>query len=205
MNPEEIWNKFAQNNNLSQKQLNLFKRYSDLMNLWNDRANLTNITDVQDVIAYHFEDSLSIAKFINFNDIKEICDVGTGGGLPGIPLKIKYPHLNVILIEVNTKKIEFLNTVIKELGLENIEVCPLDWRTFLRKTDYSIEIFCSRASLHTDELLRVFKGGSPYNNAILVYWSSIQRKTQPEDLIYLKREEQYKVGNKIRKLMFFSK
>ena len=123
----------------------------------------------------------------------------------GIQLKIKYPHLQVVLIEVNTKKISFLNEVIKQLALDNIEVCPLDWRTFLRKTEYSIDVFCSRASLQTDELFRVFSPAYHYNTAVLVYWASVQRKTQEVDLVYLKKEEEYKVGNKTRKLMFFSK
>ena len=83
MNLEQLWNKFAQDNSLSDEQLTLFKKYADLLNQWNDIANLTNITDIADVIDYHFDDSLSVGKFIDFQNKKAVCDVGTGGGLQG--------------------------------------------------------------------------------------------------------------------------
>ena len=71
---------------------------------------------------------------VDLNKVKVIVDVGSGAGFPGIPLKILFPHLGIILIEVNKKKQRFLQTVIRILELKDIEVCGLDWRTFLRKT-----------------------------------------------------------------------
>lgn len=201
---KDIWQSFATNYSLTQEQVSLFCKYADMLQKYNEVVNLTAITDIEEIIYYHFQDSLSITPFINFRDIGSICDIGTGAGFPGLPIKIKYPHLKVVLIEVNSKKVEFLNKVIQELNLDNIEISTLDWRTFLRKTSYSIDLFFARASLHTDELLRLFSPISSYRGAKLVYWASKQYKPSEEDLLFFKKEESYKVGNKQRKLIFFS-
>ena len=204
MATEALWLNITEKYSLSENQLNLFKKYAEFLQKWNEVKNLTSITNLEDIIYYHFEDSLAISNFIDFNKINTICDIGTGAGFPGIPLKIKFEHLHVILIEVNQKKINFLNELIKELQLENIEVCPLDWRTFLRQTDYQIDLFFARASLQTDELLRLFKANSPYQNSQLIYWGSNQWQPTEQDLIYFKEEKAYKVGSKDRKYIFFN-
>jgi 16S rRNA (guanine527-N7)-methyltransferase len=202
---ESLWVNFGQKHDLSQEKIDIFKKYVYLLIEWNKEVNLTNITEIPQIIAYHFEDSLSISKFVDFNSIKSICDIGTGGGFPAIPIKIKFPHLKLVLIEVNAKKRAFLETLINELKLENIEIYPLDWRTFLRKTDYSADVFFARASLHTDELLRMFKPGSPYKDSQLVYWASKEWIASEKDKAFLKKEEMYIVGNKRRKLIFFGR
>lgn len=204
-NIETLWQDFAVKYALTEVQLNQFKKYAQLLEQWNNVINLTRIIDIEEIIAYHFDDSLSISKFIDFNNIKSVSDIGTGGGFPGIPIKIKYPHLNVVLIEVIAKKRDFLGTVVQELSLNDVELYPFDWRTFLRTTSYNIDLFMSRASLHTDELVRVFKGGTVYNNAQLVYWASSSWEPTNKEIHYLKKEETYEVGNKKRKLIFFSK
>ena len=135
--------------------------------------NLTTITDDAAIMQYHFLDSLIVAKYVDFTAIKSIADVGTGGGFPGIPLKILYPHLSLTLIEVTEKKIRFLENVVAQLGLSSVETVNLDWRTFLRKTSSPIDLFVSRASLHADELLKMFKPSCVYKNATLAYWSAI--------------------------------
>jgi len=202
---QDIWLDFAKKYELSEAQLDQFKVFATRLQEWNEVINLTNITKLTDIIYYHFEDSLEIAKFIDLNKVSSICDIGTGGGFPGLPLKIKYPHLNVVLIEVNNKKINFLENLIQEFAMQNVEIYNLDWRTFIRKTSYSLELFLSRASLHTDELMRLFKPSSPYKDSKLVYWAATTWvKTKDEEEFY-KKEEIYKVGNKRRKLIFFNK
>jgi len=219
-----LWQNFQAKYELTEEQLNQFKKYAQLLQEWNQKINLTAMDSEEDIINYHFDDSLAVTKFVDFSNIHAVSDVGTGAGFPGIPVKIKYPELKVVLIEVTQKKINFLNLVIEELGLENIEVYPLNWLTFLRKTEYNIDLFFARASLHTDELLKVFardssyiprQGSQPSHKAMagaagqgrvqLIYWASIKWEAMQEDTRYLKKIEKYKVGEKERQLIFFAK
>lgn len=204
-NIENLWKNFQTKYQLTVEQLNSFKKYAELLIEWNQKINLTAMDAIEDIINYHFDDSLAVINFEDFDKIKSISDIGTGAGFPGIPLKIKYPHLEVVLIEVTQKKINFLNLVIQELNLKNIEVYTLNWRTFILKTDYEIDLFCARASLHTDELIKAFSKDSNYKKSKLVYWASIKWEPTGEDSTYLKKIEKYKVGDKERQLIFFSK
>ena len=83
--------------------------------------NLTGITDYDEVMRKHFVDSLSIVKAIDINKCSALLDVGTGAGFPGLPLKIVYPHLRVVLLDSLNKRINFLNEVTAKLGLTGIE------------------------------------------------------------------------------------
>ena len=198
------WETFIASEQLHEEQINQFEQYLSLLLEWNKIINLTAITDIAAIIKYHFQDSLQAAKEIDFTTIRSIVDVGSGAGLPGIPLKIRYPHLFVLLIEVNRKKIAFLHAVIEALKMKSIEIYSLDWRTFLRKTAYNIDIVCARASLKPEELIRMFKPSSPYKNATLLYWASEQWVSEKKEQPLVEKEILYTIGNKKRKLIFFS-
>ncbi len=200
-----FWQQFIKKEELSADQEKQFADYLQLLVEWSEKINLTTITTPSAVVKYHFQDSLYVNRSTDFSKIKTICDVGTGGGFPALPLKIKYPHLRVILIEVNNKKISFLEEVIEKLGLENVEIYPEDWRTFIRKTDDEIDLFVSRASLHTDELIRMFKPSSPYKDSLLVYWAAVQWEATKFEQVLVKKEIAYSIGQKKRKLVFFAK
>ena len=105
---------------IDRKQEDLFLRYYDLLIEWNNKINLTAITDKDDVIIKHFTDSISILKYIDPAK-KTIIDIGTGAGFPGIPIKIICPSCKVVLLDSLNKRIGFLNEVISSLGLSDIE------------------------------------------------------------------------------------
>lgn len=198
-----LWDMFAERENLTAQQLAAFKTYYQMLIDWNARVNLTRITSLEDALAYHFSDSLQLGHGIDMQTITSIADIGSGAGFPGIPLKIKYPHLQVTLIEVSGKRREFLQHVIQALGLQDSDVSYLDWRTFIRKTEQKIDLFCARASLQIPELLRVFKPSSHYQSSQLVYWASDSWMCPKNASAFLKREHPYAVGQKTRKLVFF--
>jgi len=180
-----------------------FKRYMELLIEWNKKFNLTAITNPAAIVKYHFDDSLAITQHIDFQNIHCISDIGTGAGFPSIPLTVLFPHLKTILIEVNAKKRTFLEHIIKELSLHDVTIYPHDWRTFLRTTDYPIDYFFARASLQPEELVRIFKPGSPYTNATLVYWASHQWIPQKPEFLYLEKEVNYTIDSIQRKFIFF--
>ena len=84
---------------ITQKQLDQLERYYELLVEWNEKINLTNITEKEQVYLKHFYDSLTISKVIDFNNIDNLCDIGTGAGFPGLVLKIVFPNLKVTLVD----------------------------------------------------------------------------------------------------------
>jgi 16S rRNA (guanine(527)-N(7))-methyltransferase RsmG len=203
--PAMLWQAFAERHSLSEQQVEQFKKFYEMVIESNENFNLTAIDSLPSFIALHFDDSLVLGDAANLVECSMLADVGTGAGFPGLALKIRYPHLKIILIEVTQKKIAFLYEVISALSLKDVEIFTLDWRTFLRTTSYPINIVCSRASLHPTELLRMFQPGSPYKYAQLVYWGSMTWQPQEKEVPFLQREFFYTVNNKQRKLVFFGK
>lgn len=201
----KLFSAFAQQEKLTVPQTELFERYLELLRTWNEDINLTALVDVRSIISYHFQDSVRLKNFMDFTTSNALADVGAGAGFPSIPLKIMYPHLKVVLIEVTKKKVQFLQTVIDQLSLENVEVYSLDWRTFLRKTEYAIDLFVSRAALAPEELLRMFKPSCIYNKALLVYWASRDWRPSDEEKPYIVQEHTYKIQHKTRRFIVFQK
>ena len=104
---------------LSEKEQDNFYNYMKLLLDWNEKINLTAITEPKEIITKHFVDSLSITSYINEND--RILDIGTGAGFPGIPIKIVLEKNEITLLDSLNKRINFLNEVIEKLDLKNIQ------------------------------------------------------------------------------------
>ena len=105
---------------LTEKQTEQFLEYYKLLIEWNEVMNLTAITEFEEVLSKHFVDSCALGKAVSMEGEKRLLDVGTGAGFPGIPLKIVYPELEVVLLDSLNKRVKFLNAVIKNLGLTGI-------------------------------------------------------------------------------------
>ena len=106
---------------LSDKQIAQFNLYYELLTAKNKVMNLTAITEYNDVVKKHFIDSMMISRVLDMKKINSLCDVGTGAGFPGIPLKIVYPHLHLALVDSVGKRVNFLSEVVEKLGLEDVE------------------------------------------------------------------------------------
>ena len=122
------------NINLTSMQINQFYLYMNLLIEKNKVMNLTAIIEPQEIIVKHFIDSLTVLKEIGEN--KKIIDVGTGAGFPGIPIKIVYPNTEIVLLDSLNKRINYLNDVIINLGMENVETIHARAEELSRNKEY---------------------------------------------------------------------
>jgi 16S rRNA (guanine527-N7)-methyltransferase len=132
---------------LSNSQIEQFIQYYEFLVEWNKVMNLTAITEFGEVIQKHFIDSLSIIKAIKIEDNVKVIDIGTGAGFPGIPLKIAFPKIEVVLLDSLNKRINFLNEVIEKLELDHIKAIHGRAEDFSREKEYreTFDLCVSRA------------------------------------------------------------
>ncbi|UCH42499.1 MAG: 16S rRNA (guanine(527)-N(7))-methyltransferase RsmG [Dehalococcoidales bacterium] len=135
---------------LSQGQLEQFMTYYHELVAWNERVNLTTITGFEEVQIKHFLDSATVTLAFQPRtgiDRARIIDVGTGAGIPGLPIKILFPSIELVLLDATSKKAAFLHHLKQELGLDNVEIIVGRAEEVARRTEYRerFDIVLSRA------------------------------------------------------------
>ena len=136
---------------LDSDKLDKFKKYFELLVEYNKVMNLTGITDIDGVYLKHFYDSITLVKAYDFTKDISLCDVGSGAGFPSIPLKIVFPNIDVTIVDSLNKRIEFLNVVIKELGLTKIKAIHSRAEEFDHRE--SFDVVTSRAVANIEKLV----------------------------------------------------
>ncbi len=136
---------------LSDKQKNQFEVYFNTLVEWNQKINLTAITEKDDVYLKHFYDSIAAAFYYDFTKELQLCDVGAGAGFPSIPLKICFPHLQVTIVDSLNKRITFLNQLAVDLELDGVAFYHDRAELFSRneKFRHSFDVVTARAVART--------------------------------------------------------
>lgn len=125
--------------------LTRFHQYYEILVETNKVMNLTAITEEKEVYIKHFYDSLLLSKCYNFNNPTKLLDVGSGAGFPSIPLAICYPNLEVVIIDALDKRIKFINSLAKQLGLINVRALHVRAEDYAKDARESFDVVTARA------------------------------------------------------------
>lgn len=140
--------RFSDNNiNINENQINKFLLYKDLLKEWNQKINLTRITDDEEIIVKHFVDSACVLLANKIKENSSLIDIGTGAGFPGIPLKIIKPNIKVVLLDSLKKRLDFIEDLLKHIGFNDIELLHGRAEDYAKKPEYRerFDICTSRA------------------------------------------------------------
>ena len=134
--------------NLTNDQIDKLARFYQLLVTWNEKINLTTIIKEEEVYLKHFYDSLTLIKVVDLRQPLTVLDVGTGAGFPGIVLKIVFPNLKITLLDSLTKRINYLNEIIKELDLHDIETVCSRCEEYTKINREKYDLVVARAVSH---------------------------------------------------------
>ena len=149
MNKQEFLEELAKLGiNLTNNQIDKLARFYQLLVTWNEKINLTTIIKEEEVYLKHFYDSLTLIKVVDLRQPLTILDVGTGAGFPGIVLKIVFPNLKITLLDSLTKRINYLNEIIKELDLHDIETVCSRCEEYTKINREKYDLVVARAVSH---------------------------------------------------------
>ncbi len=195
MQTNQLWNSGIQQLDcqLNENQLSQLKDYVALLNRWNKTYNLTAVREIRDMIPLHIFDSLVVAELIKGNNC---LDVGSGAGLPTIPLAIMQPERKFVALDTNGKKTRFIQQAVIELGLNNVKVVQArveNWQAeakfdaIISRAFASIHDFVSSSAMHLPEngVLYAMKGQFPDAEMQYLPKGFILHKTQQLNVPYV--------------------
>lgn len=169
---------------ITNKQLEQLNEYYKALVEWNKKINLTSITDEKDVYLKHFYDSLTLFKEYDLTKDISLCDVGTGAGFPGIVLKIVFPNLKITLVDSLQKRLNFLDYVIKLLGLKDVELVHERMEYYSKQNEERFDIITSRAVAKVKILVEIsFKALKISGHLILMKASFEEELSDAEKII----------------------
>lgn len=146
MNREEFIEKVKELGiDVTEDKLTKLDKYYKLLIEWNEKINLTAITEEKEVYLKHFYDSLTLTKEIVLTKDLKLCDVGSGAGFPGIVIKIFFPQLKLVLVDSLQKRVNYLNLVIQELNLSNIEAIHSRIEDYSKEHEEEFDYITARA------------------------------------------------------------
>lgn len=140
---------------VNQERLALLNEFYKFMIEWNEKINLTTITLEEDVYLKHFYDSLTLYKGIDLNNVKSLCDVGSGAGFPGIVLKIFFPNISITLVDSLNKRVNYLNLLIEKLNLEDIVAVHSRMEDFSKLNEERFDVITARAVANIEVLSEI--------------------------------------------------
>ena len=200
------------NIDINEPQLDKLNKYYELLIEYNKVMNLTGITEKEEVYLKHFYDSLTITKIIDLNKINSLCDMGTGAGFPGIVLAIMYPNLKVTLVDSLNKRINFLNIVIKELGLNNVITYHDRIEEYSKKNIEKYDVVTARAVAQTNILLEICSQSIKVNGYFIAMKGNLENESDYSNALFkldFKEEKILKfnlpIENSDRSLLKFQK
>jgi 16S rRNA (guanine527-N7)-methyltransferase len=138
-----------------EKHMQKLNRYYQLLVEWNEKINLTTIIEEKEVYLKHFYDSLTVSKVVDMNKVNSLCDVGTGAGFPGLVIAIFFEDINVTLVDSLNKRIDFLNLVIDDLKLSNVNTIHKRAEEFSLDNKHKFEVVTARAVAPLSILLEI--------------------------------------------------
>ncbi len=130
---------------ITEEQLKKLDRFYELLISWNEKINLTTITNKKDVYLKHFYDSLTLIKVVDLTKNITVLDVGTGAGFPGIVLKILFPNLKITLLDSLNKRINYLNEIINHLDLKDISTVCMRAEDYTKQSREMYDLVVARA------------------------------------------------------------
>lgn len=199
---------------LSESQLEQFSDYYDMLIEKNKVMNLTAITEFDEVVEKHFLDSVNIFRFMDLTEKKTIIDMGTGAGFPGIPLKIVFPNLEIVLADSLNKRINFLNEVIDKLCLTGISAIHGRAEILARDSNYRerFDIALSRAVANLSTLSEYCLPFVKIGGTFISYKSGEcdEEVSNSKSAIHLlggklRSVEKYELGDNSRSFVFIDK
>ncbi len=177
MNKDEFIKELSKLNiTLTDYELTKFETYKELLKEYNKKFNLTSIVEDNSIYLKHFYDSLYLLKEETLKNAKNILDIGTGAGFPGIPLAIIQKNTNITLVESNTKKCNFLNIVKEKLNLDNIEVINDRAENYVKTKREYFDIVTSRAVANLKILIELELPALKINGYFLGLKSNVEEE-----------------------------